>query len=379
MRRVSLVHVGLWLALGVAGAAPALRAQSVEFSLDEDGNWVQVDAPEAGTDEALIAKARRLLAEEQPNAAREILAGFIDAHKREGHPLLAEAYLLRGDAWMAGGKEYQALYDYEVVTLDYPATDSFVTAVQRELDIGVRYVNGLKRKFAGVRILSAEDVGEELLIRVQERLPGSRAAERAGIELADYYFRQRDMEMAAIAYDLFLELYPKSEYRIDAMKRRVYSTIARFKGPRYDGSPLIDAQVLIDRFSRLYPAEAQKAGLDDALATRLDESAANSLLQTAQWYIRRGETVAGRYTLQRLVKEHPRTAAAARALETLEERGWVEPLSEASAAPVVEDRPVTSSSPDESSQAAESGREQQAASTNAPAPAGRTPQAGGAQ
>lgn len=366
MRRVSLLHLGFWLVLGVAGAAPALRAQSVEFSLDEDGNWVQVDAPEPGTDEALIAKARRLLADEQPKPARAILTEFIDAHKREGHPLLAEAYLLRGDAKMADGNEYQALYDYEIVTLDYPATESFITAVQRELDIGGRYVNGMKRKLAGLRILKADDVGEELLIRVQERLPGSRAAERAGIELADYYFRQRDMEMAAIAYDLFLELYPKSEYRIDAMKRRVYSTIARFKGPRYDGSPLIDAQVLIERFSRLYPAEAQKAGLDDALSTRLDESAANSLLQTAQWYIRRGETVAGRYTLQRLLREHPRTAAAARALETLQERDWVEPLSAASAAPVVEAEPAAPSRPGESPEAAGSGHEQQEGTTETP-------------
>src|SRR5690606_33331961 len=163
----------------------------------------------------------------------------------------------------------------------------------------------MKLKLAGVRILRAADVGEDLLIRVQERLPGSRAAERAGIELADYYFRQREMEMAAIAYDLFLELYPKSEYRLDAMKRLVYATIARFKGPAYDGSPLVDAEVLITRFSRLYPAEARQAGLDEALSTRLDESAANALLQTAQWYINRRETVAGRYTLQRLVREHP--------------------------------------------------------------------------
>lgn len=339
MRRIPLFWLGTSLVIGGLCAAPSARAQSVEFTLDEDGNWVQVDAPEPGTDEALLARARRLLAQERPKAALEILNDFIEAHKREAHPLLPDAYLLRGDAKTADGNEYAALYDYEVVTLEYPATEAFITAVQRELDIGVRYVNGMKRKLAGVRILKADDVGEELLIRVQERLPGSRAAERAGIELADYYFRQRDMEMAAIAYDLFLELYPRSEYRVEAMKRRVYATIARFKGPLYDGSPLIDAQVLIERFGRLYPAEAQQAGLDAALSTRLDESAANALLQIAQWYLKQGETVAGRYTLQRLVREHPRTAAAARALETLEEHDWIEPLSRISSPPAIEPPP----------------------------------------
>jgi outer membrane protein assembly factor BamD (BamD/ComL family) len=173
-----------------------------------------------------------------------------------------------------------------------------------------------------MRFASAEDEGEELLIRVQERLPGSRLAERAGIELADHYYRERELSLAGEAYELFLANYPNSPYRNKAMQRRIYSNIGRFKGPRYDGSALIDASVLIRRYMSLYPSQANAAGLDQALLNRIDESAAQQLFEIANWYIFRDDLVAGRATLQRLVRLHPQSAAAGRAILELESRGW---------------------------------------------------------
>ncbi len=308
--------------LAALAAAPA-AAQSNEFRLDGSGSWQQTDAPEPGTDEAVMAEARRLLAEENPAAAQKLLDAWIDEHERTDNPYLPEAYLLRGDALTARGEEFKALYDYEAIAKGFVSSSSYVKAIERELDIAVRYVNGLRRKFLGVRLLDAEDIGEELLIRVQERLPGSRLAERAGIELADYYFRERDMKLAVEAYGLFLENYPRSPYAPKAMQRRIYATIARFKGPSYNGAPLLDATVLVRRFASLYPAQAAASGLDEALLARLDESAGAEMLQTARWYLGQGDPVSARYILGRLLAQHPKTSAASAALQIMVERGWL--------------------------------------------------------
>lgn len=311
---------GAWMACCLCGSA---WGQLREYKLDESGNWAQTTAPEAGTPEARLDEARRLLADDQPGEAGSILDDWIEEHERKGSPYLPQAYLLRADATAAAGNEYTALYDYETVIKEFPASEEFVKAVERELDIGVRYVNGLRRKYLGMRFVDATDIGEELLIRVQERMPGSRLAERAAIELADHYYRSREMEMAGDMYGLFLQNFRSSAYRMKAMQRRVYSQIARFKGPRYDGAPLIDARVLTREFQTQYPVEAERAGLDDALLTRLDESSAASKLEVARWYLRRGDEVAGRYGLKRLVKEHPQTGAAAGAIAEMRERGWL--------------------------------------------------------
>lgn len=321
----------LWLV--VLAAAPLAQAQSNELKLDENGEWLTTSQAVEGTPAWTVDRARQDLADDRPAAAFSSIDNWIKAHDRKADLTLstadegsrvffAEALLVRGDALTAMGDEYNALYDYERIVKEYPGTDTFVTAVERELDIGVRYVAGMKRRFLGVRILDATDVGEELLIRVQERLPGSRLAERAGIELADYYYENHDLDLSAEAYQLFLENYRNSQYAMKAMQRRVYSTIAQYKGPRYDGSKLLDAQILVKRFSSLYPAQARQAGLDEALLVRLDESAGLSMLESAKWYMVRGDTPAARYTLQRLVEAHPQTAAAREAMATLEKRGW---------------------------------------------------------
>lgn len=303
----------------------ASLAQSTELRLDPSGAWEQTDAPIPGTPEAVLAEARRAIANDRPGAAKLALDPWIKANERSGSPLLAEAILLRGDAYTALGDEYEALYDYERVIREFPATESYTLAVERELNIGVKYVNGMRRRFFGVRILDAEDIGEELLIRVQERLPGSRVAERAGIELADHYYRARKLELASDAYDLFVQLYPRSQYVPKAMERRIYATIAAYKGPRYDPAPLLDAQVLVRRFAAIYPAQAQQAGLDDALVARLDDSAAQELIESARWYLSRNDEVSARYVLKRLLRSHPRSGAAQQAYSYMVEKGWIEP------------------------------------------------------
>lgn len=301
----------------VAGA----QAQ-VEYVLGPDGTWQPRAAPAPGTDESAIAEARRLIAQEKPEEAEELLDEWLDNNRYTASPYLPDAYLLRGDARLAQDREFRALYDYEAVIKSYPGSDAFVSAVEREVDIGVRYLNGLRRRFLGMRIDDATRIGEELLIRAQERMPRSALAERAAIELADYYYRERELRLAAEMYEIFLKNYPDSRHRERAMKRRVFASVARFKGPNYNPAPLLEARVLIEEYSRRYPVEAAAAGLSDAMYVRVDESAASEMLQTARWYADRGDPVSARLTLSRLLHKHARSESAAQAERFAAERGW---------------------------------------------------------
>ncbi len=296
-----------------------------QFKFSATGDLAPVATPTPGTDEAVIADARRLIASGQPAQAKLLLDDWLKENSQSGKPTVPAAFLARGDAISLDGDEFEALYDYEQVIRSFPGSGEFPLAVEREMEIGIKYIQGMERRgWFGLRWVDAEDVGQELLIRVQERLPGSRVAERAGIELADHYYRERDLTLAATAYEMFLANYPLSPYRLKAMQRRIYANIARYKGPRYDGSALTDARVLINRFQSLYPAQAQETGLDSALLTRIDETGALQMLEVASWYLARGDDAAARYTLKRLVRTHPLTAAAQRSLEVLKERGWMD-------------------------------------------------------
>ncbi|MFG0252782.1 MAG: outer membrane protein assembly factor BamD, partial [Phycisphaerales bacterium JB038] len=294
-----------------------------DFVVDEEGAIVRTAEPEAGSAAAWIAEIRRLLAEEKNAAAEYEARKFIKQYEKTREPRLAEAILLHGDANVARGRYYAALFDYERIAKEFNASEQFVPALEREYEIALLFANGLKRRYLGFRVFSAEDEAAELLIRIQERLPSSQLAERAGIALADYYYRKRMMRLAIDAYDLFLRNYPKSRERAKAMQRKIYSHIATFKGPQFDASGLENARLEILDFKRAFPVEAREAGIDDSLVGWVNDSAADKLLETADWYLRQQDITSARYTLKRLLKRHPNTTAGRQALQLMIDRGWM--------------------------------------------------------
>lgn len=320
------LRISLLIAVFVAAVdmpTATASAQGAEFVLKSDAGWQASRTPEPGSDEAIVAGARAAIAQDRPGAALSILNRWISDKEATGEAntkWMPEAVLLRGDALLALGREYSSLFEYERVARQYPASDAFVRAAEREFDIANRYLNGLRRRFLGFRVASATSIGEELLIRVQERLPGSQIAERAGILLADYYYRVRKMDLAAVSYDLYLQNYPRGEWRLHAMRRRIFANIGQFTGPSYDSTTLLDAREEILQFAAVYPNEAEDVS---PIIARIDDSLAARKLDAARWYLRRGDPASARFTLRRLLRDHPRSTAASKAIQLLEQRGWL--------------------------------------------------------
>jgi hypothetical protein len=315
-----MVRVLIVLAFLVTAAA---RAEGqTEWRLGPDGGWVKASEPQPGTDEAFIAGARTLLAERKFAGARRKLTRWLDQHQYTDNPYLAEAYLLRGDARQAMGDEFLALYDYKKITTDFPSTKVFVTALERELAIGVKYLNGMKRRFLGIRWYSAETEAEEMLTRIQEQMPSSVLAERAGFELLRYYYRTVDLKQASEMGFVFMQNFPRSGYRARVLEYRINSNLGLYAGPQYDGSYLIEARELIRQYMAEFPAEAERTGTDEAAVARIDESEAEQVFEVARWYLRRGEAASARFTLHRLVHDHGLTVAASRGYQILVDKGW---------------------------------------------------------
>lgn len=342
MKRTIANRFGFLFVAGVVCLfLPAIAsAQSKEFKLTPEGAWAKAREAEAGSDEAIIAGARVNISRREYYEARKALDSFIERNESVANPWLPEAYLLRGDTKLGRGKEESALRDYEVIIKDYPASEAFVTALEREHGIGKAYLDGLKRRLFWIRFDNGEPLGEEILIRVCQRLPGSRLAERSLLDLIDYYYRKPDLKFAIEACRIYLGwtsgesgtlsglagLTPVSRANkhneMYVRVRMIQASVLRFAGPRYNAASLEDAKLLIERFSNDYPNEAERTGISDAMASRVDELLAQQMLETARWYSRRGDDVAARYTYRRLVRKHPQTVAGSRARDVLFTKRW---------------------------------------------------------
>jgi outer membrane protein assembly factor BamD (BamD/ComL family) len=320
-----LPHAALLLSLIFAIGCPSLAdAQSSEFTLEDSGDWAQTAAPEPGTDAAVMADAARFLAQGKPGKAKDMLSNWLEKNKRTRNEYIAQAYYLRGVARLDQDREYKALFDFEAVIRDYPSSPYFLKAVEQEYYIGIDYINGLRRRMLWFRYENARPTGEELLIRTQERAPGSKLAEKAALALADHYYGRRELPLAAEMYSIFRENYPKSEHVREAMLREIEANIARFKGPRYDGSGLLDAKLLIEQYQAQFPGESIRSGITDGLNAWIDESAAQQVLDTARWYLKVDDDTSARFILARLIRRHPATDAADEAIGIMLKEGWLE-------------------------------------------------------
>ncbi len=255
------------------------------------------------------------------------------------HELEGEARLLLGDAKFARKKYWQALYDYEFVARNFTATPSFVAALDRERRLAEIFLGGWKRNFIWMPLIPTREEGVELLVRIQERAPGSAIGEESSLRLGAWYFETADMEMAVEAYGIFLQNYPASSQDAFVLRRIIEASLARFSGPRFDSTGLIEARQRIVEFQKKYPVQADQMGCD-ALLVRIEESLAQRDFYSAHWYERRGEIVSAAVLYRRILVAHATTQAAVEAKAKLE--ALKQPLVDARdpAAPVRPGAPV---------------------------------------
>ncbi len=282
--------------------------------LDDQGKFQQQPVHDPKSPEGKIDAIRKALADKEPGDAEDLADEWIEQHPN--HPLIDRAYLLRGDAKMEQRDYYDSLFDYEYLIRSFPSSEHFHAALEREFRIAKLFAAGVKRKLWGMEILDASGEGEELFIRIQERAPGSEIGERASLALANYYYDTAVMHQAATAYDLFLQNYPNSLHREQAMRRQIQASLATFKGPRYDPTGLLEAGARLKAYQAEYPSSAERLGAD-ALIVRIDESLALKAYYTAQWYETKGKNFSAAYLYKRVAQDFPRTAAAEAAMQKL--------------------------------------------------------------
>lgn len=283
--------------------------------LSSDDRWIKASDDDTSTEAGQLRQAQLALARGDASRALNLVTGWIDRYPAS--KLRPVGLLIKGDALLASGEEYKALYEYEAIARSYAASEVFVTALEREFQIATAYANGLRRKFMGTfRWISGDEEAQELLIRIQERMPGSELAERAGMELADFYFRKRELQMAADAYDLFVRNYPKSRQVEKAKLRHIYSLCASYKGPLYDARGLFEASERLRDLQVTDSITAQRVGAD-ALLVRIYESEAMKLLVEAEWYSYMDDPVSAERIIRSIMRKYPKSIAALNALRAM--------------------------------------------------------------
>jgi outer membrane assembly lipoprotein YfiO len=299
--------------LVIFSAATILRGDPPASQVSEysgHGQWHQISTAPAAAEiieNPTLDRVERLIDAHQISDAHQLLSPWLKENPKapdrdRGLFLLAEIYYQQDD-------RLTAFYHLDELMDKYPSSRFFAAALQKQYDIADAFLSGYKRKFLGLHILPADEEGIEMLYRVQERSPGSALAERALLRSADYYFRSSQFDLAADAYGAFARAYPRSPDVSYVKLREAFSSLAQFRGVRYDATPLLDARSqfleVLDKFPQLAAQENVKDRVE-----RIDNTLADKLYITGDFYVRTHKPAAAAYVYRYMLQKYPQSPVA---------------------------------------------------------------------
>ncbi|HEY7117374.1 MAG TPA: outer membrane protein assembly factor BamD, partial [Tepidisphaeraceae bacterium] len=290
-------------------AAPAKPPQTIE--LRNGQYWEPVENPTTApvTDEVLD-RSEQLVANGNNAAAKKTLVAWL---KRERFsPLRDRALYLLGLANYQYGDRINSYYNFDELMDKYPDSKYFYPALDKQYQIADAFLNGYKRRFLMIPMLSAEDEAIEMLFRVQERSPGSPLAEKALKRTADYYYADAQYDLAVDAYQAFIERYKRSPEIPQARIKKAFAELAQFHGTKFDPTPVINARTSLEELAIDYPDLARQENVA-AVIDRIDAALARKVYQNAQFYLRTHEPRAAAYNLKYLIQNYPNSQEAQQA------------------------------------------------------------------
>jgi outer membrane assembly lipoprotein YfiO len=327
-----------WIFLTFLGVAlsiqPAIRAAGAAlapktYELGADNKFHQVEeptstgstasngspAPADAIENPTLDEIEQMLAQKKASRAKKPVVAWIKANpaapdRDRGLFLLSEMYNQSGD-------KLRAFYHLDELLDLYPGSRLFYPALEKQYSIADEFMRGYRRRFLGIPILTAEDEGIEIMFRIQERAPGSPIAERSLLRTADYYYDDSQFDLASDAYGAYARSYPRSPDVPRARLRQAYSSLAQFRGLKFDATPVINAKAQLEDIQAEYPEMAKRENVADVLE-RIDGILAARVAQTADFYRRTHQPRAAAYNLRYLIENYPDTTEAEKARKQLE-------------------------------------------------------------
>lgn len=304
----------LLLSLLLATSTAALAApQSWEL---QNGQWRPV-ANAATThpiSDPTLDRAEQLLAHTGYTAANNILLDWLKHNKKS--PLRDRALLLLAESYYQSGDRLVAFYECDDLMDNYPESPLYYRALEMQYKIAEAFLDGYKRRLFGMAVLGAEGEAVEMLYRIQQRSPGSTLAEKALLRTADYYYATSQFDLSADTYTAYVRQYPRSPMVPRARLRSAFSSLAQFRGLKYDATPLVDARAQLIDLAMAYPELAKQENLEDVIQ-RIDKSFARKLLDIADFYRRTHDPASAVYEYRFLIQSYPNTPEAEQAKREL--------------------------------------------------------------
>lgn len=283
----------------------------------QTGRWVNLKRLPKETPQLQIEHARSLLLDGDHRKAWRETEKFINYY--EDSDLRDENQFLRGEIRMAQGKLLDAAREFQSLIANYPDTDLYDAAIDKQYEIGDRYFErGQEKMDERWAIWKKRPLRRavEVYSMVIENQPFTAEAARAQYQVGLCRYTTENYLEAAFDYRRVIEDYPGSDWVDEASYGLAMTYYDMALPPDYDQTPSQLAIDAINSFGNRYPQDERLASLREKEA-EMRERIAQQQLQTAQFYEKRRRFESAKIYYEIVVDEYPDSDAAQTASQWL--------------------------------------------------------------
>lgn len=229
--------------------------------------------------------------------------------------LAEDAFFYEGESHFFANRYVQANRAYEGLISQYSGSRYLDRAEQRRYAIAIYWLD-LKKN--GASLISLRDPkrpklslateARRILHRIRIDDPSGKLADDATYALGTAYMAINRHEDAAETFSYLRKDYPGSEYQFRAQMLELESRLKSYRGPDYDGQPLVEAERLRKRIVKQFPNEAaEHMEILNQQASLIKNQLAQRDYQIGEFYEGKGQNLAAKIYYEKVQEDHSDT------------------------------------------------------------------------
>lgn len=312
---VALIVVAGLFALSVFSPILSNVEGAETWRLDKQGQWKTVSAEDKYL--LAVAEIKKLVNTGQAEAVRQA----IDKLKKD-FPEIAGPDLdafMKAEILYSKGKFSKAAMVYDKFLTEFPTSEFYEAALDRQFAIATAFLGGQKKRALGVFEMSTYDEGIKIMERISDRAGDAPIGINAAVAVAEYYEKREKFAEAYLKWSQISSRWPTGQIGKEAMLNMARCKQAAYKGPKYNNADLISARSYYENFKLRYPEDAKKIDADKILK-QIDEQLAYKEFNTGRYYQKTGNKQSANLYYQMVVDNWPDTVAADMAKAAMKEK-----------------------------------------------------------
>ena len=291
-------------------ASAALSAET--WRLEQGGDWQTVSAE--GEDKYLLAVAeiKQLVSMGQTEAVREAIDKLKGDFPEIAGPDL-DAFI-EAEIYFCEGKFGKAVRSYDKFSADYPESELYEAALDREFSIATAYLAGRRKRLLRVFKIKGYAEGEKIMGKIVDRAGNAPLGKKAAVAVAESLERRGAFGEAYYQWSDISSRWGGEEIGKEALLGMARCKHASYKGPKYDVSGLKSAKSYYEGFTSQNLEAAKELEVDEKLK-QIDEQLAYKQFNIGEYYRKMDNKLAANLYYDMVIMDWPGSVAARMAEE----------------------------------------------------------------